>query len=288
MAKIIGDGYYDYDGFVLLHGTDTMAYSASALSFMLEQLTKPVVITGSQRPLGEPISAARQHILGAMVVAGFATIPEVCVFYNGKLLRGNRSSKVDGTSLAAFDSPCYLPLAQVGGDIRIFDKRLRQPPRGRFRVSEIQLTQIVTVWVVPGFCNKFLWPLIKSRSLKAMILMLYGCGNAPARALSLLQSLRALVEAGVVVVACTQCVKGHVAMGKYAVGKAFADVGVVSAGDMTVEATSTKLAYLLSKGMSPADVRKHMYEDLRGELTIGDVHLKINEPTTGLAGEIPM
>ncbi|CAE8602015.1 unnamed protein product [Polarella glacialis] len=283
IAGVIEKAYYEYDGFVVLHGTDTMAYTASALSFMLEQLAKPVVLTGSQLPFAEPLTDARQNLLGAIVFAGLADLSEVCIFFGGKLFRGNRSKKVDATSLEAFQSPNYPHLAKLGTDINIYRRRLSDPPRGRFRVHKIHVTQIVVMWVIPGFSDEFFECLLKSKSVKGVVLMLYGCGNAPARKVCFLKCLRKMVDAGIVVVACSQCSTGNVVLEKYAVGKAFSECGVISASDMTTEATVAKLAYLMSKGLSSEDCRKAMQQNLRGEMSTEMNTLHINEPMTDLS-----
>merc|ERR1719330_1395992 len=283
IASAIGENYYEYDGFVVLHGTDTLAYTASALSFMLEQLAKPMVVTGSMLPFCEPVSDARQNFLGSVVFAGLADISEVCVFFCGSLMRGCRTQKVNASALAAFASPNYPPLAEQGADIRIFNKRLRDPPRGRFRVHEIDVTDFMVLWVIPGFSDEVLRPLVHSKTVKGIILLLYGCGNAPARKASFLKVLRDLVQKGIVVVACSQCLQGTVVLDKYAVGKAFHDAGVVSAWDMTTEAATTKMAYLFSKGLSPEQCRDNMGKDLRGELSGDTSTLKISEPVTGIS-----
>jgi len=260
-----------------------MAYTASALSFILEQLAKPVVLTGAQLPIFAPLSDARQNFLGAVVFAGLADISEVCVFFSGDLYRGNRTNKSDATSLKAFSSPMYPPLASIGTDINIFRRRLREPPRGRFRLHTVTVTNILVVWVIPGFSDDVFVPLLKSRSIRGLVLLLYGCGNAPARKKGFLNCMEQLINSGTVVVACSQCQKGKVDLEKYAVGKAFSDIGVVSANDMTTEAAVTKLAYLMSKNLSPKECRQAMGEDLRGEVSTEVTTFVISEPTTGLS-----
>lgn len=282
IAGVIHDNYYEYDGFVVIHGTDTLAYTASALSFMLEELAKPVVVTGSQLPFFEPLSDARQNFLGAVVFAGLADICEVCVFFSHRLLRANRTRKVDATALQAFVSPSYPNLAELGTYVDLHHTRLHRPPRGRFRLHRIEETEIMVVWVIPGFSDSFLEPLISQNRIKGIVMLLYGCGNAPSRRDNFLRVLKQLVDSGVVVAACSQCLHGTVDLEKYSVGKAFQDIGVIGACDMTPEATVTKMSYLLSKKLSPEKVRKAMVEDLRGEISSGSsTRFSIREPVTG-------
>lgn len=284
IASVIGEHYYEFDGFVVIHGTDTMCYTASALSFMLEQLAKPVVVTGSQLPFLEPLSDARQNFLGSVVFAGLADICEVCLFFNGMLLRGTRARKTDATSLQPFQSAGYPLLGEVGVDVNVHHEHLQRPPRGCFRFHRIASCNILVMWLIPGFSDAFLKNIAESTTIKGLVMLLYGCGNAPARKKTFLGYLKTLVDKDVVVVGCSQCTSGTVCLEKYAVGKAFQDCGVLGAMDMTPEATITKLSYLLSKNLSPAKVRQLMQENLRGEVTLeGHSRLHIEEPVTGLS-----
>jgi L-asparaginase len=271
LASDIGDNYHHFDGFVVLTGTDTMAYAASALSFMLESLGKPVVFTGSQIPLGEPYNDARKNLIMSIIFACRDTIHEVTIFFHDRLLRACRATKVNTSRLMAFDSPNLDALATIGITIEENENLLRPPPKWRFRVHTRMETRLITLRLAPGFDDTMMRHMInaaRESHLKGLILQLYGTGNLPSLKEDFLNVLRDAVAAGVCVVACTQCITGSVMMGHYATGRALEQIGVVSANDMTVEAISAKLAYLLGRGdLSLAEVRNLMGIDLRGELT---------------------
>ncbi|KAF2070122.1 hypothetical protein CYY_008562 [Polysphondylium violaceum] len=266
IAKLIEQNYYDYDGFVVLHGTDTMAYTASALSFMLENLGKPVVFTGSQIPFAELINDARRNLLTAIIFAGKVDLPEVCIFFNNQLLRGCRSRKVDSWSLDAFDSPNCPPLATLGMEINVnYDIVLNQP-KGRFRVHEEINKNIAVVHLVPGFSDDT-FENILSGKIEGLILQSYGSGNAPAKKSKFLQSIQKAVQRGVIVVVTSQCLRGSVNLKQYATGKSLLDAGAISGFDMTIETAATKLGWLLGRGLTKEQVKILMETDLRGELT---------------------
>ena len=271
LARDIGDNYYHFDGFVVLMGTDTMAYAASALSFMLENLGKPVVVTGSQIPLVEVYNDARKNLIMALIFACRDTIHEVTIFFHDRLLRGCRATKVNTSRLLAFDSPNMEPLALIGITIDENDNLLRPPPRWRFRVHTNMETRLITLRLIPGFDDAMMRHMInaaRETNLKGLILQLYGTGNIPSLKEDFVQVLADAVQAGVCVVACTQCFTGSVMMGHYATGRALKKAGVVSANDMTVEAANCKLAYLLGRGdLSLDEIRELMGVSLRGELT---------------------
>ena len=271
LARDIGDNYYHFDGFVVLMGTDTMAYAASALSFMLENLGKPVVFTGSQIPLVEVYNDARKNLIMALIFACRDTIHEVTIFFHDRLLRGCRATKVNTSRLLAFDSPNMDALAHIGITIDENDSLLRPPPRWRFRVHTNMETRLITLRLVPGFDDAMMRHMIRAAretNLKGLVLQLYGTGNIPSLKEDFVQVLADAVQAGVCVVACTQCFTGSVMMGHYATGRALKKAGVVSANDMTVEATNCKLAYLLGRGdLSLDQIRELMGVSLRGELT---------------------
>eukprot|EP00797_Seminavis_robusta_P026113 Sro468_g149100.1 asparaginase 1 (410) ;mRNA; r:23611-24840 len=271
LASDIGDNYYHFDGFVILTGTDTMAYAASALSFMLENLGKPVVFTGSQIPLVEPYNDARKNLIMAIIFACRDNVHEVTIFFHDRLLRGCRATKVNTSRLLAFDSPNIDALAHIGITIDEHDNLLRPPPKWRFRVHTRMETRLITLRLIPGFDDAMMGHMIhaaRETNLKGLVLQLYGTGNLPSLKEDFVQVLADAVQAGVCVVACTQCFTGSVRMGHYATGRALNKAGVVSANDMTVEAANCKLAYLLGRGdLSFDEVRDLMGVDLRGELT---------------------
>jgi len=266
MARKIEAVYDDYDAFVILHGTDTMAYTASALSFMFENLNKTVILTGSQIPFNEVRSDARENLLGALTIAGHFDLPEVGLYFRDRLFRGNRSRKVDASRLDAFDSPNYGPLAEVGIDIEIQDARVRAASPGEFRVSPILNEHVAALRLYPGMHVEIVQNFLRPPT-QGVVLETYGSGNAPDRDEAFLAALETASARGVVIVNCTQCERGAVTE-DYAAGMALREAGVVPGGDMTPHAALTKLAWLLSRELSAAEVRARMGEDLRGELTI--------------------
>mmetsp|Transcript_23816 Transcript_23816/g.44486 ORF Transcript_23816/g.44486 Transcript_23816/m.44486 type:complete len:362 (-) Transcript_23816:295-1380(-) len=267
LAAQIEKYYFQYDGFVVLHGTDTMAYTASALSFMLEHLGKPVVLTGSQIPFCELYNDARRNLLVATIFAGMCEIPEVCIFFDTQLLRGNRCQKIDSEGLQAFDSPNFPPLATLRNEIRIRYDLVRKQPKQRLRVHTRMSAKIAVLHLVPGFDDEIFLRLAGS-GIRGLILNLYGTGNAPTKKASFLKAIESILDAGIAVVAVSQCSRGKVNMGTYEVGRRMQDLGVLNGGDMTMEAASTKLGYLIARGLSPETFSSAMQNSLRGELTV--------------------
>ncbi len=267
VAEDIAENYHAYDGFVVLHGTDTMAYTASALSFMLENLGKPVILTGSQIPLAELRSDARENLITSLLLAADPRIAEVCLYLNGSLLRGNRSTKVSSSGFDAFASPNFPPLGRVGVDLALETALLRQKGAGPLRVQPLGDAQIAALRLFPGVTADILRNFLLE-PIQGLVLETYGAGNAPADDPALLAVLERAGARGVVIVNCTQCLQGRVEMGDYATGSALQGVGVVSGFDLTIEAALTKLLYLFSKGLAPEAVREAMGQNLRGELTL--------------------
>uniref|UniRef100_A0A6Q2Z2W1 asparaginase n=1 Tax=Esox lucius TaxID=8010 RepID=A0A6Q2Z2W1_ESOLU len=266
IGKDIEKYYEKYDGFVILHGTDTMAYTASALSFMCEHLGKPIILTGSQVPIYEMRNDGRDNLLGALLIAGQFVIPEVCLYFHHKLYRGNRVTKVDADSFNAFDSPNLAPLANAEVDIKInWDMVWRANTTARFRVSTQINRNVGLLRLFPGITvetvKSFLQP-----PMEGIVLETYGSGNAPDNRTDLLNELRKATERGVIMVNCTQCLRGTVTM-LYATGKVLSEAGLVAGFDMTPEAALCKLSYVLAmKELSVEAKRKMLSQNLRGEM----------------------
>lgn len=268
IAEDIAAHYAAFDGFVVLHGTDTMAYTASALSFMLRGLGKPVLLTGAQIPLCEVRSDGRENLITALLIAAHEAIPEVCLSFGSRLLRGCRAVKVNAGGLEAFDSPNFPALAQIGIGIEV-DRRLVRPPPSPDTPLGVQPispdVRVGALRLFPGIAAEMVAAVL--RPLQGLVLETYGAGNGPADDAALVGALAEAGARGVVIVSCTQCLRGRVDPSAYATGAALARAGVVGGHDLTAEAALTKLAYLLSAGHGPAEVRALMGHDLRGELT---------------------
>ena len=278
IAKDIESNYLHFDGFVVLTGTDTMAYIASALSFMLENLNKPVIFTGSQIPLCMPQNDARRNLIMAMIFASRDSINEVCIFFHDRLLRANRTTKVNTHKLLAFDSPNMDPLATIGISIDENDHLLLPPARGTLRVHLRMEPRLLTIRLVPGFDDGMIRHMIEATTnnttekqqpqLRALVLQLYGTGNIPSVKESFIQLLADATEKGILVIASTQCFTGSVLLGHYATGRALMEAGAVSAGDMTLEAIACKCAYLFGRqDLTPEQTVELMGVSLRGEMT---------------------
>ena len=253
-------------GAVVLHGTDTMAYTASALSFMLTGLDRPVVLTGSQIPLVEVRSDARENLVTALLLACSPRLHEVCVYLNGRLLRGNRTTKVSAHGFDAFDSPNLAALAEVGVEVVWRDELLRPAGAPPLEALRLRSVPVVALRLFPGISGATLRQVLRD-PVRGMVLETYGSGNAPSRDGDLLAALGEASARGVVIVNVTQCLRGAVRMDAYAAGRGLLAAGVVSGGDMTAEAALTKLTVLLSQGQGPEAVASAMARDLAGELS---------------------
>ncbi len=268
LGRDLVDRYDEYDGFIVLHGTDTMAYSASALSFMFENLGKTILFTGSQIPLMEVRNDAHDNLITSLLIAAEHPVPEVCLLAGGRLLRGNRATKVNAAGFRAFDSPNYPLLGQAGVHITIDRDAVQPMPEEPLRFHPLGSAGhplVADLRLFPGITAAAL-RLFLHPPLQGAVLHTYGVGNAPDDP-DFLDALREATDSGVVIVNCTQCLRGAVRMGDYATGRALREAGVLSGSDMTPEAALTKLYALLSRGLDLAEVRRLMQQDLRGELT---------------------
>jgi L-asparaginase len=266
IAAHITHHYNDYHGFVVLHGTDTMAYTASALSFMLENLSKPVIVTGSQIPLTEVRNDAADNLASSLWLCAHADLKEVCIYFDHNLLRGNRARKVSAQSMTAFDSPNYPKLADIGIHIHLHQDILLKPNKEKFNFQRLSPHFIANFRLFPGFSAEVL-RFILERPVEGLILETYGSGNAQSNSKEFLSILEQAHQKGVILVNCTQCLHGRVEMDQYETGHALKKVGMISGFDMTPEAAHCKLLYLLSKYQDRDLIRAEMQRNLRGELT---------------------
>ena len=270
MAYIVYENYRRFDGFVIVHGTDTMAYSASALSFMLENLTKPVIFTGSQLPIGSTRSDAHENLVTALEIAseksnGVAIVPEVCIYFGNLLLRGNRSSKRQSIHFDAFESENYPVLAEAGVLIDYNLSAIRPPALDKQLVYHRQLnTNVAVLKLFPGISRRVVESILQISDLRGLVLETFGSGNAPTDAF-LLDSLADATERGLVVLNISQCSGGRVIQGRYQTSKRLEDIGVVSGKDMTTEAAVTKMMFLLGNETNLERIRELLPASLRGE-----------------------
>mgnify|MGYP000070419888 FL=1 len=254
----------EFDGFVIIHGTDTMAYTATALSYMLPGLKKPVILTGSQRPLGKIRSDARLNLINAVELATYP-IPEVCICFANKLLRGNRSKKMSVNKFDAFDSPNFEPLANIGTSIEISDKI--HSSHGLFQCLKTFETSVMSFPIYPGVNPEELMFLADS-NLKGIILESFGAGNVPIMNNSFVPLIKTLRNADKIVAIKSQCLYGKVDLGMYEGGSAALAAGAISCGDMTREASIVKLMFLLGNfPTNPMSIRENFVRSIAGELT---------------------
>lgn len=274
MARIIADNYHRFDGFVLLHGTDTMAYTASALSFMLENIAKPVIITGSQLPIGQLRTDGKENLLTSIEIAaarnaqGEPMVPEVCIFFENRLMRGNRTTKINAEGFNAFRSHNFPSLAHAGIHITYETHLIRRPQPGAvFKPHFLLDNHIIVLTLFPGIRQEVVDTILHIDGLRAVILKTYGSGNAP-QAPWFHQCLRSLSAKGVIVVNITQCSTGRVEMGRYETSLQLIDAGVVNGYDCTVECIVTKLMFLLGHNYSHERIVRLLNTSIAGEASI--------------------
>jgi len=269
IGQEIAKRYDRYDGFVILHGTDTMAYTASALSFILENLKKPVVLTGSQIPLCELRSDGRDNLITSMLIAKEGKCNEVCLYFGGRLLRGNRATKMSADGLLAFDSPNCPHLAEAGISVRYLpsSKLPKQNDESApLTLCHLEDVPIGVLKVFPGI--RFpIFERLMTEKLRGIVLETFGAGNIPGGGNELLPIIRRAFDSGAVITVCSQCPQGTTMLGTYKTSSPLKEAGAVSGFDMTTEACVAKLYYLFSKGYSTAEVKTLMEKNLRGELT---------------------
>lgn len=274
LADIIERNYDSYDGFVILHGTDTMAYSASALSFMTEGLTKPLIFTGSQLPIGAPRTDGKENLISAVEIAaakdcdGHAVVPEVCICFDNLLMRGNRTSKVNSDNFRAFRSENLPPLAEAGISIRYNNALIRKPEswdkRPLFHKSLD--TRVSILKIHPGITPQVVRNILCGPETRAVIIETYGSGNAPSREW-FPELVHEAAEKGKIMLNISQCRAGCVNMDIYATGKCLKDAGAVSGYDCTTESALAKLFYLMGKSSDNDEVKAGLEKNLRGEIS---------------------
>jgi len=272
LAKVIEVNYESYDGFVVLHGSDTMSYTASALSFMLENLNKPVIFTGSQLPLGMVRSDGRENFINAIEIATAAEqetpiVPEVAICFDNKLYRGNRTTKFNAEHFGAFVSGNYPILAEVGVHIRYYADLILRPNFKKLKVHTKLDDNIAILKLFPGINRNTIRSILQTPGLKAVILETFGAGNA-STASWFLDLLKSAVDAGIILFNVTQCKGGKVEIGKYETSVELGKIGVIGGSDITTESAVTKLMYLLGCGFPREEVEQLLQVSLRGELTV--------------------
>jgi len=272
LVDIITENYDTYMGFVILHGTDTMAYTASALSFMLENLTKPVILTGSQLPIGQLRTDGKENLVTSIELAsltddsGHAMIPEVCIYFSGKVLRGNRATKQNADEFNAFDTFNYPHLCEAGVNFTFHAHHILKPDFTKPMIPHKELNPNIIVFsLFPGIQESVVRHLIDAPELRGIILRSYGSGNAPQYPW-LINLLKKATERGVCVVNISQCISGRVEMGRYNTGYQLKDVGVISGYDSTVEAATTKLMYLYARYDNIQKIQELMNTSIAGEI----------------------
>jgi L-asparaginase len=272
LAELIRDNYEKYDGFVILHGSDTMAFTASALSFMLGNLAKPVILTGSQLPIGIIRTDGKENLITAIEIAaakngeGAPVVPEVAIYFEYKLYRGNRTHKYNAEHFDAFKSPNYPELAEAGVHIQYNHPFISAAPKKPLQVYTQLNTDVAVLKLFPGISRKVVNAVLSIKGIKAVVMETFGSGNGPTLDW-FIDELRQAIASGVIVYNVTQCNRGAVIQGKYETSKAFKEIGVVSGADITTEAAITKLMFLLGRGLDTKTITQQLNGSIAGELS---------------------
>ena len=274
LTHIIADNYDKYDGFVILHGTDTMAFTASALSYMLENLTKPVILTGSQLPIGQLRTDGKENLITSIEIAsakhpdGRAIMPEVGIYFNGHLMRGNRTTKQSADNFNAFESFNYPHLADAGVNISYREDLILKPDYSKPMTPHFRLENNVIVFTIfPGIREDLVRHVIATPNLRSIVMRTFGSGNAP-QSPWLIKALKEASANGKTIINISQCMAGSVEMGRYDTGYQLKSAGVISGHDSTVESAVTKLMYLQARFSDPEKIRHYLNRNIRGEMCV--------------------
>src|ERR1700744_3236469 len=271
LAGLVEAHYDSVDGFVILHGSDTMSFTASALSFMLENLAKPVIFTGSQLPISAVRTDAKENLMTAIEIANAkkndkARVPEVCIYFDYKLFRGNRSFKYNSSKFEAFRSPNYPILAESGVHLRFSANDIRQTPDSPLICHKNLLNDVAVLKLYPGISPKVVENVL-SADVRGIVMETFGAGNTTTDSW-FIDMLKKAIDSGKVILDISQCKVGTVELGRYETSKQLKDIGVANGYDMTFEAAVTKMMYLLGQFENPQEVKHYLETDLRGEITV--------------------
>jgi len=272
LANIISDNYLDYDGFVVLHGSDTMAYTASALSFILGNLSKPVIITGSQLPMGVLRTDGRENLISAIEIAAAKEddtpiVPEVAIYFEYKLYRGNRTFKFHAENFNAFISGNYPVLAESGVNLKFFPEHILKPRFKKLKLHTKLDNNVAILKLFPGISQNLVDAVLQTQELRAVVMESFGSGNAPMDSW-FIESLKKAIDKGIIIVNITQCIAGSVEMGKYETSMELQQIGIVSGHDMTISAAVTKLMVILGEYQKPEKLKQEFLKNRAGEITV--------------------